>query len=186
MDINRSPALSTLFLASHCPATRDRETRSDRSQKIIIAFWWKNAPDNNLDGEDKEMKEISRIKTILTISICFIACSTEVERSMLIGTYEANYKKIQSTLILREDGTYDCHLVTEDGEKLFNSNNWLFDEQLGRPHITFYNFDFDIDIIPEEAVEKTNITLGMPISTDYKGQIELIINEDVGLYYLKQ
>lgn len=139
-----------------------------------------------MDGEDKGMKGTSILKIILIAIACFTACSREIERSMLIGTYKANYKTIQSTLILREDGTYDCNLVTEDGERLFNSNNWLLDKELGRPHITFHNFDFDIGSYPEETVKRTNITLGMPISSDYKGEIKLVINEDLGLYYFKQ
>jgi hypothetical protein len=107
---------------------------------------------------------------------------------MVVGTYIANYDKIKSTLVLKEDGTYDYNLETEDGEKYFNSNSWEFYEINGRQEIVLNKLKFYYDPFPfsKEKVNEKPVFWGLPAVRDFRGRIKLIINGDMGLYYFKQ
>lgn len=134
------------------------------------------------------MKKTSKIIAILTLVVIFPVCSKNVDRSMVAGTYIGNYDKLKSTLVMKEDGTYDYYLETEDGAKYFNSNDWLYDDDSGRSIIQFYDFKYSLRPFSysKETLVEEPVFMGLPVVSDERGRIKIIISGDMDLYYLKQ
>lgn len=131
---------------------------------------------------------IVAIISFLILMAILVNYSKNVDRSMVVGTYIANFKNIKSTLVMKEDGTYDYYLETEGGEKYFNSNDWLYDDDSGRSIIQFYDFKYSLRPFSysKETLVEEPVFMGLPVVSDYKGRIKIIIDEDMGLYYSKQ
>lgn len=125
---------------------------------------------------------------IITCALLFalaasIGCTKAIDRSMVVGKYNANHNKGSDSLELRADGVYLHHYTSADGKELANTNRWKFEYQDGKPIITFVQFAFSL---PGYGTKYPGFWIVEVKKSIIGNTLHLCIDPDLGYSYIKQ
>ena len=122
-----------------------------------------------------------RYFVLVTLVTC-LGCSRMIDRSFVIGRYEANHRKAIDNLQLNSDGTYVHYFKTHESKEFKASDKWEFEYTNGKPTITFSKFSFGLS---GYGTAQPGFWI-VQVERSLTGDIRLCIDPDLGYYYVKQ
>jgi len=82
------------------------------------------------------------VGTILFAFFANVGCTKQIDRSTVVGRYQASHDNGVELLELKADGTYVYQYRASDGREVRNTNKWEFECLDEKPMITFSQFVF--------------------------------------------
>jgi len=117
----------------------------------------------------------------LTCAVVLLGCSEVIDRSQMIGSYEARHQNGVEILTLRPDDTYILKFSAVDSSESTSSGKWEFEPFEGEPKVALHNFSSHLFKQPQV---KADLSL-LDIENRW-GRIRLFVSHDLDQYYLKK
>ena len=130
---------------------------------------------------DRINKPLGAIVPILMVIVsAVVGCYGDIEPGDVPGMYVANYREFTDTLFIEDDGWY-IHLWARDDTTVFDTGLWEYGFVGGERVVDFKNFSFP----PRKGLGTVSPPNFWPARMERSllGEIRLIINSDLGLYY---
>jgi hypothetical protein len=118
------------------------------------------------------------IFSVLSSALILFGCSKKVERSQLLGNYQATHQSGVEMIELKSDGRYTHQFKRKDSTETTASDIWEFEPYDGEPKVALHNFKAYFPQSPENG---TDITL-LGVEKHW-GKIRLYVSYDRYEYY---
>jgi hypothetical protein len=124
----------------------------------------------------------------LLAALTLQGCKDPSRRETVVGIYHANHGHGDETLTINADGSYHHKYIAPDGDKKRSSfsdeGTWsLISDSSGNQRLELKQFRFGyVDINRDQRPGWA----AMIVEVSWTDQIRLVINDDLGLYFVKE
>lgn len=123
---------------------------------------------------------------VLCILMVISACSDQIQRETVIGTYYANHGHGEETLELLENGKYVLTYNNPGHPDLRNENTWEFEPDAdGVPALSFKAYVFGYRDHQSSGTSRPG-WWHVRVEKTWSGHIELSIDPDLGYSYVNR
>ena len=101
---------------------------------------WKSLGNSTMTNMAGSSRRYRWLKALILGCSVSAACSSPVEREIVVGKYVGVRNGASEILDLRADGTYSQTYKPHEGEQLLRTNIWEFETVSGAPNVVLHDF----------------------------------------------